>query len=174
MSSLGKQKYISALDLCQKKFALVNIHQLPKLKKITLAFNLGSQGNDKKFVQDVKNDLVMLTGNKPIVKLAKFSDAALKIREGQPLSIICTLRKDKMFHFLDKLVYVALPRLRDFRGLSRNFDNQGNFTITIPGDSGVFYEVNFTTSLNACFCIANSSKDISLYLLSNMNLPFDI
>ncbi len=169
-----KEKYKLALVECKDKFAIQNVHQLPSLKKMTLCFNLGNQGTDKKFLQNVKNDMVLLTGSKPIVRNAKFSDAALKIREGQPLSVICTLRGKKMFHMLDKLVYIALPRLRDFRGLNKNFDRDGNFTITLPGDSSIFYEVNFLVDLNICCRISSSSKEKSLLLLSKINLPFSL
>lgn len=175
MSSVKNLHKLATIAVA-KEFNLANLHSFPFIKKVSITFPLGSSTgsiSDKKFIEQCFYDMEKLTGSKPIIKYAKKSDAGLKIREGQPVSIMCSLRRDKMFYFLDKVVYVALPRLRDFRGLKRSFDKFGNFIFTIPRDSSVFYESNFQCDMSVCLSIQNSlSSNVSESLLKKILFPF--
>ncbi|QED23200.1 50S ribosomal protein L5 [Candidatus Deianiraea vastatrix] len=166
------QKYKDFLREISESSGVKNVHSLPKIEKIVLSFNLGSSGNDKKFVESVFTDMVCVSGSIPVIKNAKFSDANFKIRDGQPVSILATLRGKKLFYFLDMLIYGALPRIRDFRGLRDSFDFGGNFTFTISGQSSVMYESNFSQDLNINIVISNSNPTISKKLLSSISVPF--
>jgi len=166
------ENYKKIIPEMQKEFDIQNIHAVPKISKISLSFNLSSMGNDKKIVDSVFNDMLIITGSLPVIKNATFSNANFKIREGQPLVVICTLRGKKIFHFLDRLIYSALPRLRDFKGLKKSFDKAGNLSFTIPGQSAIMYECNFTNDLNIALSVSCSDSKKTEFLLSKINIPF--
>lgn len=153
-------------------FKSLNIHARPIISKVTISLNLSSSGSDKKVVDAALKEIASLSGSKPVVVLAKKSDAVFKIREGQPSAIKVTLRSSKMYSFFDKLIYVALPRLRDFRGLKSSFDKLGNLSFTLPGGSFLFFESNFLQDANISISIKNSSPEKSKILMSAIRLPF--
>lgn len=129
-------------DLMQK-FNYKSTMQVPRIKKITLNMGVGDAVNDKKIIDHAVNDLTRISGQKPIVTKARLSVAGFKIREGWPIGCKVTLRGDRMYEFLDRLVNVAIPRIRDFRGISaKAFDGTGNFSMGIK-EQIVFPEIEF-------------------------------
>jgi large subunit ribosomal protein L5 len=160
------------IDLYKNNNKEKNPHSVPKLTKIVASVNFGNSGSDKKIVDSAMKDFLSIFGSKPVFFKSKVSDAAFKIREGQIVGLKITLRSDKMFLFLDKMIYVALPRIRDFRGIKKSFDVFGNLSISLPGNSSLFLESNLLQDLNLSFSISQSSPDLSLNLLSSINIPF--
>jgi large subunit ribosomal protein L5 len=166
-----------AADL-MKEFGLANAHQVPKLEKITLNIGLGKAKDDKKMFEVATNTLTKITGQKPMETHAKLSIANFKLREGNKIGLKVTLRGDKMYEFLDRLVTIVLPRLRDFHGVSNKaFDRQGNFSFGMT-DQSVFPELSFeetTTAhgLQAVFTIKSQSPEHSKALLQKFGMPFE-
>jgi large subunit ribosomal protein L5 len=161
-----------------KELELANAHQVPKLQKITLNVGLGKAKDDKKVIEAASNTLTKITGQKPMETIAKKSIASFKLREGNKIGLKVTLRGDKMYEFLDRLITLVLPRLRDFHGVSpRAFDKQGNFAIGLT-DQSVFPELSFeetTTAhgLQAVFTISGGDKAYSRALLEKFGMPFE-
>ncbi|NBW58442.1 50S ribosomal protein L5 [bacterium] len=153
-----------------------NLMTVPKISKISLTISIGAA--DKKDVAKVVDELTMLAGQKAITSYAKKSISSFKLREGMPVGASVTLRKKKMYDFIDRLVYIALPRIRDFRGLkSSSIDGSFNYAIGIK-DYGIFPEVSYNTSLSKqiglgiSFTIKNStSKNDTVELLKTFDLP---
>jgi len=126
----------------QEQFKYVNIHQIPGLTKIVVNMGVGEAARDSKLINGALADLTTITGQKPLVRLAKKSIAQFKLREGQAIGAKVTLRGDRMWEFLDRLLAIALPRIRDFRGLSdQQFDGNGNYTFGLTEQS-VFPEID--------------------------------
>ena len=126
-----------------KEFGYSNALQIPKLRKIVVNMGVGEAVNDSKKVGSAQNELALITGQKPVVIRAKKSVATFKLREGMPIGCKVTLRRDRMYEFLDRLINVALPQVRDFRGLSKkSFDGRGNFSMGIQ-EQIVFPEINY-------------------------------
>merc|ERR1712100_847024 len=137
---MGKEKVISKL---MKELNLSNIMQVPKILKITLNMGVGQTVNDKKFLIKSLEDLTLISGQKAISTQAKKSESGFKIRAGMDIGCKVTLRKNKMYDFLERLVYIALPRIRDFRGLSiKSFDKQGNYNLGIK-EQIIFPEIDY-------------------------------
>lgn len=161
-----------------KELELVNAHQVPKLEKITLNVGLGKAKDDKKMIEAATNTLTKITGQKPLETIAKKSIASFKLREGNKIGLKVTLRGDKMYEFLDRLITIVLPRLRDFHGVSpRAFDRQGNFAIGMT-DQSVFPELSFeetTTAhgLQAVFTIKCDKPADARALLEKFGMPFE-
>jgi large subunit ribosomal protein L5 len=125
-----------------KELGLKNVHQIPGLTKIVVNMGVGEAARDGKVIDGAIADLTLITGQKPMVTKARKSIAQFKLREGQPIGAHVTLRGDRMWEFLDRLLALALPRIRDFRGLSdRQFDGNGNYTFGLTEQS-VFHEIN--------------------------------
>jgi large subunit ribosomal protein L5 len=168
-------KYAAEL---MKELGLANAHQIPRLEKITLNVGLGKAKDDKKMFEVATNTLTKITGQKPMETIAKLSIANFKLREGNRIGLKVTLRGDKMYEFLDRLVNVVLPRLRDFHGVSNKaFDRQGNFSLGMI-DQSVFPELSFeetTTAhgLQAVFTIKAQSPAESKALLEKFGMPFE-
>lgn len=162
----------------QKELGLSNAHQVPRLQKITLNVGLGKAKDDKKVIEAATNTLTKITGQKPMETKAKKSIASFKLREGNMIGLKVTLRGDKMYEFLDRLVTIVLPRLRDFHGVSpKAFDKQGNYSIGLI-DQSVFPELTFeetTTAhgLQAVFTISGGSPAYSRALLEKFGMPFE-
>ncbi len=162
-----------------KDLQLANVHQTPKLVKIVVSSGVGKHKDDKKFQETVRNTIVRITGQKPMDKLAKKSIATFKIRKGMgsPLGMAVTLRGDRMYEFLDRLINVALPRVRDFHGVKGNsFDAQGNYSLGLLEQS-IFPELTFEETvvlhgLEVSFVIENGSKEGSKKLLEYFGIPF--
>ena len=159
------------------QFGLKNLYMGPKIKKVVLNIGLGVDGNDSKTLKSLDDDLAKITGQKPMVTKFKKSVANFKTRKGTNAGLKVTLRKDKMYEFIDRLVNIALPRIKDFRGLSGNgFDKFGNYTFGIK-EHIIFPEVSFDRAdrvrgLDITIVISSKSKDQSLALLEKFNFPF--
>ena len=159
------------------QFGLKNLYMGPKIEKIVLNMGLGLDGNDSKLLKSCEDDLAKITGQKPVTTKFKKSVANFKTRKGSNAGLKVTLRKDKMYEFLDRLVNIALPRIKDFRGLSeKGFDKFGNYTFGIK-EHIIFPEVSFDRAdkvrgLDVVIVISSLSKEQSLALLSKMNFPF--
>ncbi len=138
-----KQKYRNELvEQLTKELGLSNVHQVPRLAKVVVNTGVGDAARDGKVIDGAVADLMKITGQKPQVTKAKKSIAQFKLREGQPIGAHVTLRGDRAWEFVDRLLSLALPRIRDFRGLSdRQFDGNGNYTFGITEQS-VFHEIN--------------------------------
>jgi large subunit ribosomal protein L5 len=162
----------------KKELGLDNAHRVPKLEKITVNVGLGKAKDEKKVIEAANNTLIKITGQKPMETIAKNSIAGFKLREGNKIGLKVTLRGDRMYEFLDRLVTVVLPRLRDFHGVKNSaFDRQGNFSLGLV-DQSVFPELTFdetTTAhgLQAVFTIKSESPEHSKVLLQKLGMPFE-
>jgi large subunit ribosomal protein L5 len=126
----------------QKEFDYANVHQIPGVVKVVVNMGVGDAARDSKLIEGAVKDLATITGQKPEVRRARKSIAQFKLREGQPIGARVTLRGDRMWEFLDRLLTIALPRIRDFRGLSpKQFDGNGNYTFGLTEQS-MFHEIN--------------------------------
>ena len=139
-----QEKYRAELcEQIQKKLDLKNIMQVPRITKITLNMGVGEAVADKKILEHALKDMRQISGQKPIKTLAKKSVAGFKIRDGYPIGCKVTLRRERMYEFLDRLVTIAIPRIRDFRGLNpKSFDGQGNYSMGVT-EQIIFPEINY-------------------------------
>ncbi|HSX36192.1 MAG TPA: 50S ribosomal protein L5 [Patescibacteria group bacterium] len=161
-----------------KELGLANANQVPKLEKITVNVGLGKAKDDKKMFEAATNTLRKVTGQQPVETIAKKSIATFKLREGNKIGLKVTLRGDRMYEFLDRIITIVLPRLRDFHGVSNKaFDRQGNFSLGLT-DQSVFPELSFdetTTShgLQAVFTIKCHEPAHAKALLQKFGMPFE-
>jgi len=161
----------------KEKFGYKNIYMVPQIQKIVLNMGLGIDGNDSKIIKSCEEDLAKITGQKPIVTKFKKSISNFKTRKNANAGLKVTLRKNKMYEFIDRLINIALPRIKDFQGLSPNgFDKFGNYTLGIK-EHIVFPEVNFDKvekirGLDITIVIKNIKKQDSFELLKKLNFPF--
>jgi len=162
----------------QKELGLANAHQVPKLEKITINVGLGRAKDDKKLMEVAQNTLRKITGQEPMETVAKQSIAGFKLRDGNKIGLKVTLRGDKMYEFMDRLITIVLPRLRDFHGVPlKAFDRQGNYSLGMT-DQSVFPELTFdetTTAhgLQAVFTIKAQSPEHAQALLTKFGMPFE-
>lgn len=162
----------------QSELGLKNLHQVPKLEKIVVNVGLGRAKDDKKVLEAAKNTLRKITGQQPVETVAKNSIAGFKLREGNKIGLKVTLRGERMYEFMDRVINLVLPRLRDFHGVSaKAFDQQGNYAIGFT-DQSVFPELSFeeTTTvhgLQVIFVINAKDKVQSRALLEKFGLPFE-
>jgi len=161
----------------KEKFGYKNLYMGPKIQKIVLNMGLGLDGNDQKILKSCQEDLANITGQKPIVTKFRKSIANFKTRKNTNSGLKVTLRKNKMYEFIDRLTNIALPRIKDFRGLKQSgFDKLGNYTFGIK-EHIVFPEVNFDKvdkirGLDITIVIKSQNIDHSFELLKNLNFPF--
>ena len=161
----------------KEKFSFKNLFMSPQIEKVVLNMGLGVDGNDNKTVKSCVEDLGKITGQKPVITKFKKSISNFKTRKGTNAGLKVTLRKDKMYEFIDRLVNIALPRIKDFRGLStKGFDKFGNYTFGIK-EHIIFPEVNFDKvekirGLDITIVISSLNKDHSIELLKKLNFPF--
>ena len=161
----------------QKKFSMKNKNMVPKFIKVVLNMGLGLDGTDKKKLQNCIEDMSLISGQKPVVTKFKKSISNFKTRKGAVAGVKVTLRSNKMYEFIDRLVNIALPRIKDFRGLSPNgFDKFGNYTFGVK-EHIIFPEVNFDKvdkirGLDITIVINSQSKEHSFELLKKLNFPF--
>ena len=159
------------------KFGLKNSLMVPKVNKIVINMGLGVDGNDNKILKSCEEDLSKITGQKPVFTKFKKSISNFKTRKNTNAGLKVTLRKDKMYEFIDRLVNIALPRVKDFRGLSlKGFDKFGNYSFGVK-EHIIFPEVNFDKvekirGLDITIIMSSLSKDHSLELLRKLNFPF--
>ena len=160
-----------------KEFGYKNVMQLPKLEKIVLNMGVGEAVNDTKKVKSAAADLEKIAGQKPVITHARKSIAGFKVREQMPLGVKVTLRKARMYEFLDRLVNVALPRVRDFRGLNPNsFDGRGNYAMGIK-EHIIFPEIAYDQieqvwGMDIVVCTTAKNDDEARALLKAFNFPF--
>ena len=163
--------------ILKEKFGYKNLYMGPKIYKVVLNMGLGLDGNDSKILKSCAEDLAKITGQAPVVTKFKKSIANFKTRKNTNSGLKVTLRKNKMFEFLDRLINIALPRIKDFRGLNPNsFDKFGNYTFGIK-EHIVFPEVNFDKvekirGLDITIVIKSQKKEDSFGLLKKLNFPF--
>lgn len=176
LKALYKEKYIKEL---QAELKLDNVNQVPKLDKVVVSVGIGKNKDDKRHYEIVKNTLTRITGQHPIDRMAKKSIATFKIRAGLNRVGLCvTLRGTKMYEFLDRFINVALPRTRDFHGISlKSFDKSGNFNFGVVEQS-IFPELTFEETqvlhgLQITFVISNGSTEYSRALLEKFGIPFE-
>ena len=174
-----KELYYKEIQPALKsQFGFKNLYMGPKIEKIVLNMGLGLDGNDSKILKSCEEDLAKITGQKPVITKFKKSVANFKTRKGSNAGLKVTLRKDKMYEFLDRLVNIALPRIKDFRGLSTNgFDNNGNFTFGVK-EHIIFPEVNFDKvdkirGLDITIVTSSKNKEGTLELLKEFNFPLN-
>ena len=177
LKNLYKDQFVKEL---QSELELTNIHQVPKLEKIVVSVGTGKKKEDKRFQDLVANTITKITGQKPVARLAKKSIATFKIRAGMgaPVGHSVTLRGDRMYECLDRLVNVSLPRVRDFHGVgAKGFDKSGNYNLGIVEQS-IFPELNFEETqilhgLQVTFVIKNQDVSHSRALLEKFGIPFE-
>ncbi|MBI3624424.1 50S ribosomal protein L5 [Candidatus Saccharibacteria bacterium] len=175
LKQLYRAQYLKEL---QTDLGLANIHEVPSLEKIVLNVGLGRAKDDKKILDVASNTLQKITGQHPVATTAKQAIASFKLREGNKIGLKVTLRGERMYEFMDRLINVVLPRLRDFHGVSRQaFDKSGNFSIGLP-DQSVFPELTFeetTTShgVQVIFVIKTKSVKHAQALLEKFGMPFE-
>ena len=161
----------------RKEFSLKNKLMVPKIDKVILNMGLGQNASDKKILQNCIEDISLISGQMPIITRFKKSISNFKTRKGTPAGVKVTLRKNKMYEFVDRLVNIALPRIKDFQGLNPNgLDNFGNFTFGIK-EHIIFPEINFDKvdrirGMDITLVIKGSDKKTSFSLLEAMNFPF--
>jgi large subunit ribosomal protein L5 len=164
-------------DALTKQFGYTNRFQVPGLDKVSINMGIGEAVNDRKKVENAAADLAMIAGQKPVVTVARKSIATYKLRDGQAIGCKVTLRKARMYEFLDRLVNIALPRVRDFRGLNpKSFDGRGNYTFGIK-EHIVFPEVDYDKvtdvwGMDITVCTTARTDDEARALLTAFNFPF--
>ena len=168
----------SVANELMKELGIKNVNQIPKLQKIVVNVGLGRAKDDKKTIEAAKNTLRKVTGQEPVETFAKNSIASFKLREGNMIGLKLTLRGERMYEFMDRLLNIVLPRLRDFHGVSaKAFDKQGNYSIGLT-DQSVFPELTFeeTTTphgMQAVFVVKCEEKAHSKALLAKLGMPFE-
>ena len=159
-----------------EKFGYKNPHEIPKLTKIVLNMGVGAAVTDKKKLNNAMDELALIAGQKPVMTSARKSIVTFKLREGMPIGCKVTLRSQKMYEFLERLVNMALPRIRDFHGITgKNFDGKGNFAFGIK-EQIVFPEINYekvedVRGLDVVICTTAKTDDEAKFLLTSFNLP---
>jgi large subunit ribosomal protein L5 len=159
------------------QFGYSNIHQVPKLVKISVNRGLGEASQNAKALESSLNEIATITGQKPVVTRAKKAIAGFKIRQGMPVGIMVTLRSDRMYSFLDRLVSLALPRIRDFRGVSpKSFDGRGNYTLGIR-EQLIFPEVDYDSidqirGMDISIITTANTDEEGRALLKEFGMPF--
>jgi len=173
-----KQHYQkSVIPALVKEFGYKNVMAVPKVQKISLNIGLGEATQNAKLMDGAVNELGQIAGQKPVVTKAKKSIAAFKLREGMSIGAMVTLRGDRMYEFLDRLMNVALPRVRDFRGVSsKSFDGRGNYTLGVR-DQLIFPEIDYNKvekvkGMNISITTSAKTDAEGLALLKHMGMPF--
>jgi len=174
---LKKLYFQKVIPEMMKEFQLKNVMEVPRIEKIVINMGVGEAAQDPSYLEQAMEDLALITGQKPAVTKAKKSVSGFKVRKGMAIGCKVTLRGDRMYEFLDRLINIALPRVRDFRGLSRNsFDGQGNYTFGLS-EQYVFPEIDLdksTRTLGMDITIVTNTDDdeLALALLEKFNFPF--
>tara|TARA_B100000029_G_scaffold32310_1_gene30859 strand:+ start:9151 stop:9702 length:552 start_codon:yes stop_codon:yes gene_type:complete len=177
MTRLAEEFKNTIKSKLMEKFQYKNIHQVPKITKIVLNMGIGDAKDDSKILDKAQEELTLITGQKAVKTKARKAIAGFKIREGMNLGVSVTLRNKIMYEFLDRLINIAMPRIRDFRGLNKNsFDGKGNFTLGIK-EQIIFPEINYdkidkVRGLNITICTSTDNNSEALELLRGFNMPF--
>ncbi len=160
-----------------EKFAYRNVMEVPRVEKITLNMGLGEAVGDKKVIENAVSDMAKVSGQSPVVTKARKSVASFKIRDGYPIGCKVTLRRERMYEFLDRLVSIALPRVRDFRGIPRkSFDGSGNYSLGVK-EQIIFPEINYDQidsirGMDIAITTSAKSDEEGLALLQAFGFPF--
>lgn len=160
-----------------KQFEYSNVHQVPKVIKVTVNRGLGEAASNAKSLEASLNEIALITGQKPVVTRAKKAIAGFKIRQGMPVGIMVTLRGDRMYNFLDRLINLSLPRIRDFRGISpKSFDGRGNYTLGVR-EQLIFPEVEYDKidqirGMDISIITTANTDEEGRALLKEMGMPF--
>ncbi|WP_295540399.1 50S ribosomal protein L5 [uncultured Thiohalocapsa sp.] len=177
MSRLATQYQEQIVQQLQERFDYGSVMQVPRLVKVTLNMGVGEAINDKKIMENAVGDLTRIAGQKPIVTKARKSVAGFKIREGWPIGCKVTLRRERMYEFLDRLINIAIPRIRDFRGLSpKAFDGRGNYSMGVR-EQIIFPEIDYDKidtirGLDVTITTTARTDDEGRALLDAFNFPF--
>ena len=177
MSRLLEEYNIQIKESLMSKLGLKNIFEVPKLNKIILNMGVGEGKEDSKLIDKALEDLTLISGQRAVKTQSKKAISGFKIRAGMPLGVKVTLRNKIMYEFLDRLVNIAIPRIRDFRGLnSKSFDGNGNFSMGIK-EHVIFPEINFdkidkVMGLDITICTSSKNNSQALELLKSFNMPF--
>jgi large subunit ribosomal protein L5 len=177
MSRLENYYKETVVPQLQEKFSYSNIMEVPRLTKITLNMGVGEAVGDKKVMDRAVGDMTAIAGQKPIVTYARKSVASFKIRDGWPVGCKVTLRRERMYEFMDRLVNVAIPRIRDFRGLNRrSFDGKGNYSMGVK-EQIMFPEIDYDQidmirGMDITITTTAKSDEEALALLQAFNFPF--
>jgi len=177
MARLQEQYRKQIVPDLMKKFGYKSVMQVPRVQKIVLNMGVGEAVGDKKIMDNAVGDLTKIAGQKPVVTLARTSIATFKIRKGYPVGCMVTLRGTRMYEFLDRLVSIAIPRIRDFRGISgRSFDGRGNFNLGVK-EQIIFPEIEYDKidairGLNISIATTAKTNDEARALLAGFNFPF--
>lgn len=168
-----KERIVPAL---MKEFNYSTVMQVPKLKKIVINQGLGQATQDKKIIETAINELTAITGQKAVATLSKKDISNFKLRKKMPVGVMVTLRRDKMYEFLERLVRVALPRIRDFKGIEGKLDGRGNYTLGIT-EQIIFPEINIDNiskllGMNITFVTSADTDEEGFALLKQFGLPF--
>lgn len=174
LQQLYKDSIVSEL---KSKFEYASVMQVPRLQKITINMGVGEAVGDKKILQSAVEDLQKISGQKPIITIARKSIAGFKIREGMPIGCKVTLRRERMFEFLDRLISIAIPRIRDFRGLNgKSFDGRGNYTMGVR-EQIIFPEIDYDKidmirGMDITISTSARSDEEARALLEQFKFPF--
>ena len=177
MSNLKTEYKEIVVSKLQNEFNYTNPHQIPKLEKIVISASLGLNAQNKTFLQNAINEIRTISGQQPILTIAKKSIAGFKIREGMPIGTSVTLRGDRMWEFYDRFVQVVVPRIRDFRGFNKkSFDGNGNYTLGL-NEQLVFPEVEYDKvrdirGMNITICTSANDNEKGYVLLQSLGFPF--
>ena len=177
MSRLQEFYRDQVIPQLKEQLGYANEMQLPRIEKITLNMGVGEALADRKIIDNAIGDMTKIAGQKPLMTLARKSVAAFKLREGMPIGVKVTLRKNRMYEFIDRLVNIALPRVRDFRGLNpKSFDGRGKYSIGRK-EHIVFPEIDYdkvedVLGMDIVVCTTASNDDEARALLKGLNFPF--
>ena len=173
-----KELYVNEIaPALNKKFGYKSVMQIPKLEKVIVNVGCGESKNNAKEIEAICKDIATITGQKPIVRKARKSVANFKLREGESVGVMVTLRGDKMYEFLDRLFSIALPRVRDFRGINPNsFDGRGNYAFGLK-EQLIFPEIEYDKvdkirGMNICICTSAATDEEAKELLTQLGAPF--
>lgn len=169
--------YETIVPKLKEEFGYTNIHQIPKVVKVIVNRGLGEASQNAKALESSINELTTITGQKPVVTRAKKAIAGFKIRQGMPVGVMVTLRSDKMYAFLDRLINLALPRIRDFRGISpKSFDGRGNYSLGVR-EQLIFPEIEYDSierisGMDISIVTTANTDEEGRALLKAMGMPF--
>jgi large subunit ribosomal protein L5 len=177
MARLRETYLKTVVPALSKEFGYTNVMAVPKVQKISLNMGVGEATQNAKLMDGAVNELMAIAGQRPVITKARKSIAQFKLREGMSIGCTVTLRGDRMYEFLDRLVNVALPRVRDFRGVStKSFDGRGNYTLGMK-DQLIFPEIDYnkvekTKGMNICITTTAKTDAEGLALLKHLGMPF--
>jgi len=178
MAARLKTHYLkTVVPALTKEFGYTNVMAVPKIQKISLNIGMGEATQNSKLIDGAVNELAAIAGQKPVITKARKSIAAFKLRENMPIGVAVALRGDRMYEFLDRLVNVSLPRVRDFRGVpSKSFDGRGNYTLGMK-DQLIFPEIDYNKvekvkGMNICITTTAKTDREAMELLKQLGMPF--